>query len=78
MLALAGTPLEYLSVALYCGDPAALGLQDRPLHMLQQITDGVDVGSGQVINLVLGLGSDRVGIPTRVSSPALPWLIHPL
>lgn len=33
----------------------------RFLYVFQQIIDGVDVGAGQVITLVLGLGSCRVG-----------------
>lgn len=32
-------------VPLCHGGPGALDLQDRTLHMLQQITDGVDVGA---------------------------------
>ena len=36
--------LGYPAVALCCGDPAALGLQDQSLHVLQQITDVMDVG----------------------------------
>lgn len=43
------------------GDPAALFLWVRFLYVFQQIIDGVDVGAGQVITLVLGLGSCRVG-----------------
>ncbi|KAL6036611.1 hypothetical protein STEG23_033349 [Scotinomys teguina] len=35
--------------------------------MLQEIKDGIDVEVGQLITLVLGLGSRRVGVP--VSSP---------
>lgn len=56
---------------LWCGDPAALDLQARPLHMLQQVMDGVDVGAGQVITLVLALGSCRV-----VCLPVLPCPHH--
>ena len=40
-------------------------LHVRSLHMLQQITDGVDAGTGQVVTLSLGLGSCRVGLPDR-------------
>ena len=50
--ALTGTPLGYPAVALCCGNPAALGLQDQFLHMLQQIPDGV----GQHLAVVLCLG----------------------
>ena len=35
----------------------ALDLQDWPLHMLQQLIDGVDVGVDQLKSLDLGLGS---------------------
>lgn len=41
---------------LLCGDSATLGLQEQPLHMFQQITDGVDARMGQLITLALGLG----------------------
>ena len=41
------TPLRYPVVALCHGDPAALDLQDWPLHMLQQFIDEVDVEVGQ-------------------------------
>ena len=60
MCSLTGTPLGYVVVALCHGDPAALGLQDQPLHVLQQIRGGVGVG-GQLLTLVLGLDSCRVG-----------------
>lgn len=48
--------------------PAALGLQDRSLHVFQQFIDGVDVGVGFLIALVLGLGDIWVGQPA--SSPS--------
>lgn len=51
-----GTPLGYPVAVLCHGDPAALYLQIWPLHMLQQFIDEVDVGVGQIIALVLGLG----------------------
>ena len=44
---LTGTPLGYPAVALCHECPAALNLQDWPLHTLQQFIDGVDVGVGQ-------------------------------
>ena len=49
------TPLGFLVVGLCHGDPVALGLQDQPLHVLQQFIDGVDVSVGQlnVLDLVL-------------------------
>ena len=69
--ALIGTPLGYPVVALCRGGPAALGLQDLSLHVLQQITDGVDVGVGQLIALILGLGGAGL-----VGLPALPHPHH--
>lgn len=53
-------------------------LQHWPLHMLQQILDGLDVGVGQLITL--GLGSCRTGQSTSspLSSPlecAGPWFL---
>lgn len=47
-----------------------MGLQDKPLHMLQQIVDGAYVGVGQGIALVL----DLVG--RLASPPALPHSHH--
>jgi hypothetical protein len=38
--------LGYPIVALCHGDPAALDLQNWPLHTLQQLIDEVDVGIG--------------------------------
>lgn len=57
--------LSYPAVALCCGNPVDLGLQDWPFHVFQQIRDGVDVGVRQPRTLVLGLVSCRVGQPTR-------------
>ena len=65
---LIGTPLGYPVVALCHGGPAALGLQDLSLHMLQQITDGLDVGVGQLIALILGLGGFWVSQPASCPS----------
>lgn len=48
---------------LHCDISVPLGLPVRSLHVLQQVTDGVDVGTGQVIALSLDLGSCRVGPP---------------
>jgi len=57
---LTGTPLcdnnSYPAVALCHGDPAALDLQDWPLHMLQHLTDGVDFGVSQLKAPGLDLG----------------------
>jgi hypothetical protein len=47
--------LEYLIVALYCGGPSALVLQDQLLRELQQFIDEVDVGVGQQITLHMTL-----------------------
>ena len=49
------TPLGYPVVALCCGDPVTLNLQDWPLHILQQLIDGMDVRVGQLraLDLVL-------------------------
>lgn len=49
-----------------------------------QIIDGVNIGMGQFITLILGLGCYRSGQPTslplfsttRVRSSALSWLVH--
>lgn len=61
-----GTPLRD-PVALCHGEPAALVLQDQPLHMLQQLISGVDVRVGQ-LKQSLGLGGGCCVQPT--SSPA--------
>lgn len=54
--------------------------------MFQQLIDVVDAGVDQLTALVLRLGGSWVGqptrfplysLPTRASTPALPWLIHP-
>lgn len=49
-------PLRYPIIALCNGDPLALDLQEWLLHKLQQFTDGVDAGVGQLKALILGLG----------------------
>ena len=49
--------LDILLLDILChGAPAALGVQDRLLHVLQQVIDVVDVGVGQLIALDLSLG----------------------
>ena len=48
-------PLRYPIIALCNGDPLALDLQEWLLHKLQQFTDGVDAGVGQLKALDLGL-----------------------
>lgn len=40
---------EYPVGVLCYGDPEALGLQVRSLHMLWKVIDGVDDGAAQVI-----------------------------
>lgn len=50
-------------VTLCHGDPAALDFQAQPLHILQQIIDGVDLRVSQHITLGLGLGTCRVRQP---------------
>ena len=79
---LTGTPLGYPIVALCHGDPAALGLPDWPIHLLQKIIDEVNVGVGQLIILVLGQSLSVFQVysilKTKVSSVALPWLVHSL
>ena len=51
--ALPGTPLGYPIVILCHGDPVALDLQVRPLHLFQQFIDEVGVGVGYLVILVL-------------------------
>ena len=51
-----GVPLRHPVVAPYHKDLTALGLQDRPFHVLQQFTDGVDVKVRQLRALDLRLG----------------------
>ena len=58
-----GTSLGLLSDILFVflghGDPAASDLHDWPLHTLQQLIDGVDVGTGKLKALGLDLGLGR-------------------
>lgn len=49
------TGLGYPAVDPSHGDPAAMVQQDRPLHALQHVIDGVDVGAGQLTGPDLGL-----------------------
>lgn len=62
--------LQYPAVALCHEELAALALQDGTLYTLQQSTDGVDVGMGQLKVLDLVLGGGCLGYPA--SSPTLP------
>ena len=78
--------LRYSATALHCEDLVVLSLQDQLLHMLQQITDGMDVEVHQLITLDLSLSSCTVGqfpnsVPifmTMMNSLALLWLVQPL
>lgn len=73
-----GLPLGHPVVTLCHGDPVALDLQGWSLHILQQITDGVDIevgydpGSGP--GWLQGWSACQVSsvLTARVSSPALP------
>lgn len=49
------TPLRYNVMGLYRGDPVVLDLYDWPLHSLQQLINGVDVGMDKFKALDLGL-----------------------
>ena len=62
-------PLGYFAIFLSHGDPAVLDPQFQHLHVVQQSTDGVDVGVGQLIALVLGLGGSWFGQTTRSPYP---------
>lgn len=69
---LTGTFLRHPVVALCREDPQALVLQDQPLHTLQQFTDDVDAGLGQLKALDgSGAGQPTCPVlePTRASSP---------
>ena len=72
MLDLTETPLGYPVFVLCHRDLVTLGLQDWPLHVLQQIIDGVDVGVGQLIGIVLGLGGCGVGQQVSFPSSSTP------
>ena len=50
----------------------SLDLQDGPLHLLQQFTDGVDVGEAQPKALDLGLESNSVEQPATLLAIASP------
>lgn len=49
-------PFEHPAATLYCGDPTTLGLWIKFLQILQDIRDGADVGTDQIITLGLDLG----------------------
>lgn len=55
--ALTGIIFVYGALALCCGDPTALGLEDWSLYMILRITYVIDVGMGQHITLSLALSS---------------------
>lgn len=40
--------------------------------MCQEVIDGVDVGAGQVITLVLDLGGCKVSLPTSFCLSSIP------
>lgn len=67
-----GIPLGFPVVVLCHGDPVVLDLSVHPLHILQQLIDCVDIGVGQLVALVLGLGSSWVGQLTSFPSSLLP------
>ena len=48
------TPLGYPAVVQSHGDPVALVLQDQLHHVLQQLTDGADVGVDSLNALDVG------------------------
>jgi len=50
------TTPEYPAAALRHEDAEASDLEDRTLHLLQQLIDGVDVGVNQLQGVDLGLG----------------------
>lgn len=57
--------LGYPAFSLRCGNTATLGLKDCSLHVVQQITNGVNVAVDKHILLLQGLDSYRVGQPSR-------------
>ena len=67
--------LGYPVVAPCYGDSAALALQ--PPHVLQQFTDEVDIGVGQLKALDLGLGGSWVGWSASSLIPTLPRCVLP-
>lgn len=79
--ALAWALPRYPAVALCYGDPAALSLQVKFLHMLQQIIAGLDERVSQDISLGLDLDSYRVGLPNMKWDISLmlttSGLVHP-
>lgn len=73
---LTGTPLWYPVFVLCHGDPAALGLQDRSFHELQQFTDAVDAGLGQLKALGLDPVAVELVIPPALLHPLLGWALQ--
>lgn len=61
-------PLEYPVVTVCCRDNAVFALQDKSLHVLPQISMGVDVGVGQIMPWFLAWV-----VSGMVNLPALPW-----
>jgi hypothetical protein len=69
---LTGTPPGCHVVIPYHGDPAVLDLQDQPLYKIQQFTNGVYVGLGQLKVLDLSLGGSRASQPASSPAPTPP------
>lgn len=70
--ALAGTALGYPVFVLCHGDSAVLDLEVHPLRLLQQFIEDVNVGVGQLLALLLGLGGSWVGEHASFPSSSLP------
>jgi hypothetical protein len=65
------TPLGYpvIVLALCHRDPAALVLQDQPLHKFHHFQDWIDIGVGQLKAQDLSLGGSYFDQPTRIPVP---------
>lgn len=60
-----------------CQDPTALDLHVWSFHVLHQFTNEVDVEMGQIISLVLGLGSNWASKPDSFPSSSPPgWALQ--
>lgn len=74
-------PQGYLVIVLCHGDPVTLCLQDQPLHLSQQIIDGLMVGWASSwplfwVWMVAGWSAHQLSLilNIRLSSPVLPQL----